>query len=310
MSSIVITEFMDEPAVAALSSRFAVVYDPALVDDVARLVAAVNSVEAVIVRNRTQVNAALLAAAPRLRVVGRLGVGLDNIDLAACEARGVTVIPATGANARAVAEYVIGSMLILRRQAFAASLSVAQGLWPRLQYSNGAELEGSLLGLIGFGAIGRLVCDLVRPLGLRVIAYDPALPETDPAFSRHGALRCADIEGLLRQADVVSLHVPLNTSTHHLINAHRLSLMKPSAVVINTARGGIVDEVALIDALRAKTLGGAALDVFENEPLLAGQIPTDLSQLILTPHIAGLTQQANTRVSSLIAERVAATLDS
>jgi (S)-sulfolactate dehydrogenase len=280
---------MDEPAVAALSSRFSVVYDPALVDDPARLLAAVKSVDAVIVRNRTQVNAALLAAAPRLRVVGRLGVGLDNIDLAACEARGVTVIPATGANARAVAEYVIGSMLILRRQAFAASLSVAQGLWPRLQYSNGAELEGSLLGLIGFGAIGRLVCDLVRPLGLRVIAYDPALPESDSAFSRH---------------------VPLNTSTHHLINAHRLSLMKPSAVLINTARGGIVDEVALIDALRAKTLGGAALDVFENEPLPAGRIPTDLSQLILTPHIAGLTQQANTRVSSLIAERVAAALDS
>jgi (S)-sulfolactate dehydrogenase len=143
-----------------------------------------------------------------------------------------------------------------------------------------------------------------------VIAYDPALPETDPAFSRHGALRCADIEDLLRQADIVSLHVPLNTSTHHLINAHRLSLMKPSAVLINTARGGIVDEMALIDALRAKTLGGAALDVFENEPLPAGRIPTDLSHLILTPHIAGLTQQANTRVSSLIAERVAAALDS
>lgn len=308
MSSIVITEFMDEPAVAALASRFSVVYDPALVDNLEKLYSTVNTADAVIVRNRTQVNAALLEAAPRLRVVGRLGVGLDNIDLNACDARGIEVIPATGANARAVAEYVIGSMLVLRRQAFAASLLVAQGHWPRLAYSNGSELENSVLGLVGFGAIGRLVCDLARPLGLRVIAYDPALSRSNAAFSEHGALQCDTIESLLSQADIVSLHVPLNASTRHLMNAHRLSLMKSSAVLINTSRGGIIDETALVAALRAKALGGAALDVFEEEPLSAGRMPVDLPQLILTPHIAGLTQQANTRVSSLIAQRVAAAL--
>lgn len=308
MSSVVITEFMDQPAVDALSAKFSVLYDPTLVDDLARLKVAIAGAEAVIVRNRTQVNRDLLASAPNCRVVGRLGVGLDNIDLPACQERGITVIPATGANARAVAEYVVATAFVLLRGAFSCSASVANGQWPRLAYSNGLEIHGRVMGVVGFGGIGRLVSDLVRPLGMRVIAFDPALSETDPVFSAHQAQHCARLDDLLRQADVVSLHVPLNEQTRHLINAQRIALMKSSAVLINTARGGVVDEQALVDAIRAKALGGAALDVFEREPLPVTTLPNDLPQLILTPHIAGLTQEANERVSSMIAERVASAL--
>jgi (S)-sulfolactate dehydrogenase len=283
MSAVVITEFMDQPAVDALSAKFSVLYDPTLVDDLARLKVAIAGAEAVIVRNRTQVNRDLLASAPKCRVVGRLGVGLDNIDLPACQERGITVIPATGANARAVAEYVVATAFVLLRGAFSCSVSVANGQWPRLAYSNGLEIHGRVMGVVGFGGIGRLVSDLVRPLGMRVIAFDPALSETDPAFSTHQAQYCARLDDVLRQADVVSLHVPLNEQTRHLINAQRIALMKSTAVLINTARGGVVDEQALVEAIRAKALGGAALDVFEREPLPGTTLPNDLPQLILTP---------------------------
>ena len=310
MAKVVITEFMDAPAVAQLSAQFSVDYDPDLVDRPQDLAAWIADADAVIVRNRTQVNAALLAAGPRLRVVGRLGVGLDNIDLPACAARGITVIPATGANARAVAEYVMGSAFVLTRGCFSATRTVANGDWPRLAYSNGAELHGRVMGIVGFGAIGRLVADMARLLGMRVVAYDPALSGSDVAFAIHQAVRCDRLEELLSQSDVVSLHVPLTTGTRHLINADRLACMKPAAVLINTARGDVVDEAALVQALQQKRLGGAALDVFEQEPLPAGALPTDLAQLILTPHVAGLTREANERVSSMIAGRVAQALNS
>ncbi len=310
MAKIVISEFMDAPAVAQLSAQFSVDYDPGLVDRPQDLAALIADADAVIVRNRTQVNAALLAAGSRLRVVGRLGVGLDNIDLPACAARGITVIPATGANARAVAEYVMGSAFVLLRGCFLATKAVANGAWPRLAYSHGAELHGRVMGIVGFGAIGRLVADLARPLGMRVLAYDPALSGSDGAFATHQAVRCDRLEELLSQSDVVSLHVPLTTGTRHLINADRLACMKPTAVLINTARGGVVDEAALVQALREQRLGGAALDVFEQEPPPAGALPDDLPQLILTPHVAGLTQEANERVSSMIAERVTQALNS
>ena len=310
MAKIVISEFMDAPAVAQLSAQFSVDYDPGLVDRPQDLAALIADADAVIVRNRTQVNAAFLAAGPRLRVVGRLGVGLDNIDLPACGARGITVIPATGANARAVAEYVMGSAFVLLRGCFSATGAVADGAWPRLAYSNGMELHGRVMGIVGFGAIGRLVADMARPLGMRVLAHDPALMASDAAFAAHQTAPCDRLEELLSQSDVVSLHVPLTTGTRHLINAARLACMKPTAVLINTARGGVIDETALVQALREKRLGGAALDVFEQEPLPAQVWPTDLPQLILTPHVAGLTQEANQRVSSMIAERVTQALNS
>jgi len=306
MAHIVISEFMDPPAVARLQAAHTVVYDPALVDQPEALRAACAQADVLIVRNRTQVNRELLASAPQLRAVGRLGVGLDNIDVPACAERSITVIPATGANAQAVAEYVLATTLMLIRGAYQTTAAVANGQWPRAAFSNGHELHGKVMGLVGFGTIGRRVSDLVKPFGMQIMAFDPALPAEHEAYRLHQVACCPDLELLLSKADVVSLHVPLTPSTRHLFNAKRLAQMKPNAVLINTARGGIVDERALIDALREEQLAGAALDVFDHEPPLAGQLPADHPRLILTPHIAGLTQESNTRVSTMIAERIAA----
>ena len=173
--NIIITEFMDDTAVAELAAQFPTHYDPTLVDQPAQLLARLADASAIIVRNRTQVNLAMLAAAPHLRVVGRLGVGLDNIDVAACEARGIAVIPATGANAAAVAEYVIGTAMALLRVAYTRSAETASGAWPRTALSNGREIGGKTLGLIGFGGIGQLTAKLAQGLGVNVIAYDPML---------------------------------------------------------------------------------------------------------------------------------------
>jgi len=264
--------------------------------------------DALIVRNRSQVNAELLAAAPRLLAVGRLGVGLDNIDLPGCEARGITVIPATGANARAVAEYVIGTMLSLLRGAYASTADVAAGKWPRNALSQGLEAHGRTLGVVGFGGIGRLAAQLARGLGMRVVGSDAALPPGHPAWQETGA-EPLPLDDLLAQADVVTLHVPLTPETRHLLDAARIDRMRAGAVLINTSRGGIVDEAALADALRAGRLRGAALDVFEHEPLPAGSPLAQAPNLILTPHIAGLTQEANTRVSDMVAAGVTMALD-
>ena len=304
---IVISEFMDRPAVDQLTSRFDVHYDKDLVDRPAELAAQLRDADALIVRNRTQVDAALLSAAPKLRVVGRLGVGLDNLDVDACATRGIAVIPATGANAQAVAEYVIAAAMLLLRGAYFATADVAAGRWPRAALSGGRELAGRTLGLIGFGGIGRLTGRLARVLGMQTIASDPQLPTSSPAWTED-ATRARTLDELLREADVVSLHVPLAAATRNLMNAQRLATMKPDALLINTSRGGVVDEAALAHALREGRLGGAALDVFEREPLPAASPLTGCPRLLLTPHIAGVTRDSNERVSSLIASKVAAVL--
>ena len=304
---IVISEFMDEAAVAALAARFDVHYAPTLVDRPADLASEVRDADALIVRNRTRVDAALLAQAPRLRVVGRLGVGLDNIDVAACRERNVTVVPATGANARAVAEYVIATALVLLRGAFASTSAVAAGAWPRAALSQGRELAGRTIGLVGFGGIGRLTGALARAMGMRAIGFDPNVPSASSIWSDESTSP-RSLPALLAEADVVSLHVPLTADTRHLIDAARIAAMKPDAILINTARGGVVDERALAEALRAGRIAGAALDVFEHEPLGAQSPLADCPNLLLTPHIAGVTRESNTRVSALIAARVAEVL--
>jgi (S)-sulfolactate dehydrogenase len=303
MSRIVITEFMDERAVAQLRAHHEVLFDATLVDDLPRLVNESGTADAIVVRNRTQVRGALLAALARCRVVGRLGVGLDNIDVAACEARGMQVIPATGANALSVAEYVVGTALLLLRGGYQSSAAVAQGKWPRNALSNGREAGGKMLGLIGFGSIGQRTARLAQALGMRVIAHDALMQADHPAFAETGAA-CVNLDALVASADVVSLHVPLVDSTRGLFNARYIASMKPGAVLINTARGGIVDEVALAAALKSGHLGGAALDVFDSEPLPASPHFQDCPNLVLTPHIAGVTAEANERVSFLIADKV------
>jgi (S)-sulfolactate dehydrogenase len=301
---IVIAEFMDEAAVAQLRAQHDVLYDPHLVDDGARLHREAPGADALIVRNRTQVRGELLDALARCRAVGRLGVGLDNIDVAGCEARGMRVIPATGANALSVAEYVIASAMLLLRGACACTPAVASGRWPRAALSNGRELSGKTLGLVGFGAIGQLTARLAGALGMPAIAFDAVMDASHPAFAQGGVRCCATLDELLAQADVVSLHLPLVDSTRGLFGAARIAAMKPAAVLVNSARGGIVDEVALAQALREGRLGGAALDVFDTEPLAASPHFEDCPNLLLTPHIAGVTIESNERVSRIIAQKV------
>jgi (S)-sulfolactate dehydrogenase len=303
MARIVIAEFMDDRAVAQLSARHDVLYDPDLVDAPARLLALAASADALVVRNRTQVRGELLAALVCCRVVGRLGVGLDNIDLAGCATRGMRVIPASGANALSVAEYVVTSALVLLRGAYTSTADVAAGRWPRTALSAGREAGGRTLGLIGFGAIGQLTARLAHGVGLRTIAFDAMQDADHPAFA-DGMTSFAGLDEVIQTADVVSLHVPLVDATRGLFDAARIASMKHGAVLINTARGGIVDEMALAAALKSGRLGGAAIDVFGSEPLPVSPHFKDCPNLLLTPHVAGLTAEANQRVSVLIAERV------
>ncbi|MDR3513941.1 MAG: hydroxyacid dehydrogenase [Caulobacteraceae bacterium] len=307
MSDIVISEFMDEAAIAEVFAGRDVLYDPALVDRPEALAAALADCRALLVRNRTQVRGALLDAAPKLRVVGRLGVGLDNIDVEACAARGIIVRPATGANDLSVAEYVITAALMLLRRAWFASEPVAAGAWPRMALI-GRELAGKRLGLVGFGAIARLTADKARALGMDVAAFDPFLAEEHPAWA---GVERLELAGLLASSDVVSLHTPLTPQTRRMIDAAAIAGMKPDAILINAARGGVVDEAALAQALKAGRLGGAALDVFETEPVTAasGAVFQGVPNLILTPHIAGVTEESNVRVSTVTARAVIAVLD-
>ena len=305
---VVIAEFMDEAAVATLQRRFTTTYDPTLAEQRDALLAAVAGANALIVRNKTRVDAELVAAAGKLRVVGRLGVGLDNIDLTACEARGIEVIPATGANALAVAEYVIGTALALLRGAYFSTAAVGAGHWPRKSLGQGRELHGKTLGVVGFGSVGRATTRLARALGMTVIGFDAHVPAASAVWGQEHTMP-RRFDDLLRDADVVSLHVPRAAATRGLMGAEKLSLMKRDAILVNTARGGVVNEAALAAALKAGRLGGAALDVFETEPLAVGSPLADCPNVILTPHIAGVTRESNARVSTLIADKVAAALD-
>lgn len=307
MAEVVISEFMDEAAVRDLAANYDVLYDPTLVERPDELVATVGTALALIVRNRTQVRGDLLDAAAHLEVVGRLGVGLDNIDMDLCQARGIAVVRAEGANVMSVTEYVLAGILLLLRRAFVATAEVLAGEWPRTRLL-GHEVEGKTLGLVGFGAIARAISPRARALGMYVVAYDPFVAADDPAWSRLAVTRCTLTE-LLRTADAVSLHVPLSDKTRYLIDAEALAQMKAGAVLINSARGGVVDEQALAASLRAGHLAGAMLDVFETEPLPADSHWVGVPNVILTPHIAGVTAESNVRVSAKVAAAVRQALE-
>lgn len=306
MPQVVISEFMDESAIQEHLGAFDVLYDPKLVDAPDALLEAARDARALIVRNRTQVRGALLAAAAKLEAVGRLGVGLDNIDVDACAARGIGVFPANGANDLSVAEYVITAAMVLLRGAWFATDAVAAGQWPR-QRLMGREMSGKTLGLVGYGAIARATAVRARALGMKIAAYDPYLPPDHAEWNN--ACRMS-LDELLAHSDVVSLHVPLTPETQGLIGPRALGLMKRDAILVNAARGGVVDEAALAEALRAGRLGGAALDVFAREPVdaEAGKLFAGTPNLLLTPHIAGVTVESNVRVSDVTARAVAACL--
>ena len=302
MSEIVISEFMDQDAIDTELAGRDVLYDPKLVDDGERLRSALADCRALVVRNRTQVRGELLDAAPRLKMVGRLGVGLDNIDVDACRGRNILIRAATGANDSAVAEYVLTAALILRRRAWFGTDRMLAGEWPRMALI-GTELSGARLGLVGFGAIARLTAVKAAALGMSIGAFDPFLPDDHRAWSQVERL---SFDELLGGCDVVSLHIPLTPGTRRMMHNAALLRMRAGAILINAARGGIVDEAALAAALRSGHLGGAALDVFESEPLnpSAAAIFSGIPNLILTPHIAGVTEESNVRVSRVIARAV------
>jgi (S)-sulfolactate dehydrogenase len=303
--NIVISEFMQSAAVAKLQARHRVLYDPQLAGDLPRLAKAMADCDALIVGTRTDVSADLLSLSTEISLVGCLSAALGNVDLAACVARNITVISAAGGNAVSVAEYVIGAILTMRRNVFGLSDEVAAGQWPYASGSAGREAKGARLGLIGYGHTARHTAQIARGLGMEVLAFDPAIASDAAIWSLHGA-RPTDLPLLLSECDFVSLHLPLTDTSRGLIGARQIALMKPGAFLINTAQGGIADEAAVVEALRSGHLAGAAFDVFEQEPLQAGSVWNDAPNAMLSPHIAGITQESSARVSEVVANKVLA----
>jgi len=299
---ILISELNWPRGISLLEAAGNVTYDKTIFKDRPRLLAALADVDALIVRNQTQVNSDLLGAAPKLKVVGRLGVGLDNLDLSALRERNVTVVTGGTANAISVAEYAMGAFLAMARRLVPADASTKAGGWDRAAFT-GFELYGKTLALVGLGDIGARVARRGAAFGMRVIAYDPLITPAHFNAAEHG-VALLPLDEVLRQADFISLHVPLLPSTANLINAERLATMKPGAYLVNTSRGGIVDEAALAAALRAGKLAGAALDVRVNEPPGAGDPLAGAPNLLLTPHVAGITDEAQDRISVAVAEDV------
>lgn len=303
MSLILISEFITSQALETLRSSHEVIYEPDLYKDRLALIAAMQNIDALVVRNLTQVNEEVLAASPKLKLVGRLGVGLENIELPACSKRNIKVIPATGANAESVAEYVVGATVALIRGFIPATISTLRGEWPRPRFSSYHESLGKTLGIVGFGSIGRVVAKKAHAFGFECIAYDPML--SGDTIELDGYLApLLNLNELLSHSDAVSLHLPYLPETKNLFNATTLDQMMQGACLINTARGGIVDELALAERLRSGRIGGAAIDVFSAEPAKDLSHFSGIENLILTPHIAGVTQESNERVSQMIADEV------
>jgi (S)-sulfolactate dehydrogenase len=298
-----ISEFITSQALETLRSKHNVTYEPDLYQDRPSLIVAMQNINALIVRNLTQVNEEILTASPHLKVVGRLGVGLENIELPACAKRNIKVIPATGANAESVAEYVVGAAVALTRGFIPATISTLKGEWPRPHFSSYHEFLGQTLGIVGFGSIGRVVAKKAHAFGLNCVAYDPMLSGNSVDLDGF-SVPLLQLNDLLSKSNTVSLHLPYLAQTKNLFNATTLDQMKEGACLINTARGGIVDELALVERLRSGRIGGAAIDVFAAEPAIDLSHFVGIENLILTPHIAGVTHESNERVSQMIADEI------
>ncbi|WP_018467130.1 hydroxyacid dehydrogenase [Calidithermus timidus] len=304
---ILVCEFITPSGLERLRhSGVEVHYDPDLWKDRGALKARLAEASALIVRNQTRVDAELLSAGPKLRVVGRLGVGLDNINRADLEARGVKLYFARGINAVGVAEYVMAAMLHLSRKLAAAAQHVAEGGWNRSAFG-GFELSGKTLGLIGLGEVGLRVAKRAGAFGMRVVAADPQRLPWESAVEELG-ITLTSVEEVLRQAQFLSLHAPLTQETRHLIRAETLATMPKGAYLINTARGELVNNEDLAAALRSGRLAGAVLDVVDEEPLPKRHVLRAVDNLWITPHVAGLTAEAQEAVGLRVAEGVLAAL--
>jgi D-3-phosphoglycerate dehydrogenase / 2-oxoglutarate reductase len=293
---ILVTDGLEADAVAGLRK----VHDVELSElDSKQLLAAIPSYDALIVRSRTKVTKEVIAKASRLKVIGRAGVGVDNIDVEAATARGIVVVNAPTASTTSVAELALGHMISVSRQLPGADRSVKDGKWEKGKFE-GHELAGKILGLIGSGRIGGEVAKRAKAFGMRVLAYDPYLPaETARAIG----IEVADKARVFGDSDYISIHAALAPETRGMIGASELSSMKRTAYLINCARGEIVQEAALARALKAGTIAGAALDVFEREPPKESPL-LSAPNVVFTPHLGASTKEAQARAGAIIADQV------
>jgi len=275
-----------------------VTYEPEITPE--QIAEKIGTFEVVVVRSRTKMTRELVEKANKCQVIARVGVGLDNIDQEAAKEKNIKVINAVEGAITAVAELVIGLMLSMAREIPRADREIRNGNWIKKELM-GSELKGKYLGIVGLGNIGKRLGRLARALNMNIIGYD--VTPIDDEFSKEVGLMKADLDTLLSSADYVSFHVPLLDSTRHMINAEKLKLMKNTARIINTARGGVIDEEALYNSLKAGSLAGAALDVFEVEPATGNKLVT-LPNFIATPHMGAQTKEAQLLAANIIAEKI------
>ena len=263
------------------------------------LKASLKDVTALVVRNRTKVTAEIIAAAPKLKVIARAGVGLDNIDIKAADAAGVVVVAGLGANAVSVGELTLGLALALLRNVPGHDVATRDGGWVR---TPGRELSGLTWGLLGCGATGLATAKLLQGFGCSVIGYDPYAKDLSN-------IELTTFEDVLKRSDVVSIHMPSTAETNGSINAASLALMKSDAIIVNVGRGEVINEADLMAALKAKTIAGAALDVRVQEPPAKGEME-EIPNLILTPHVAGITKESQLRINQILTSNIELVLNS
>ena len=299
---ILITEFMEAKSVEILKNFFDVTVDKSLSLNHNELKKIISNFDILIVRNKTQVNKEILANASSLKFIGRLGVGLDNIDTEYCRNNNIHVQPATGMNADSVAEYVINSSLSLLKNVPLMHQETSLGNWPRTSISS-RELNGKIFGLMGFGLIAKKVSTLAKIFNAHIIAYDPFI---DPSIANEFNIKLVEINEIFEQANVISIHLPLTPKTQNLLNYDAFIKMQKQPIIINSSRGSIINEHDLLKAYDEKLISGFALDVYETEPAPKIFLNTikDNTNCILTPHIAGVTEESNIRVSDFIANSV------
>ena len=301
MTKILITEFINQESLNNLKNKFDVKYDEKLWEDNKKLEEIIKDYDGLIVRNKTKVNLNILENASSLKFIGRLGVGLDNIDTENCKVKNIHVQPATGMNADSVAEYVLSSSMSLIKKIPMFHSRTVKGEWPRTTIKS-AEINQKCLGVIGFGTIGKKVAEYALKNKLTVLAYDPYLAELN---KKEIKIELSNLKEIFEKSDIISLHLPLTEETKNLINKSTFSQMKNKPIIINTSRGSIINENDLIDAYHNDLISGFALDVFENEPIKSEfykKISSDMN-CILTPHISGVTTESNIRVSDFIVKK-------
>ena len=298
MINILITEFIDPEALKILSKDFNVIYKKDIWENSDYLKKEINKFEGIIVRNKTNLNQSILEKAANLKYIGRLGVGLDNIDTEYCKKNNIFVQPATGMNVDSVAEYVISSSLSLLKKTKLINAKTQSGQWPRTSITTN-ELKGKNLGLIGFGDIAKKVLKLINAFEVTTIAFDPFITSQEMAENN---VKKVTFENILSLADIISIHVPLNNETKYLFDKKTFQKMNNKPIIINSSRGGIINETDILEAYKNNYISGFALDVYEHEPvnkIFLKNITNDMN-CILSPHIAGVTEESNTRVSEFI----------